>query len=83
MPYCKDMVLKYDANSVLFTRVLFVKLKQVVTVQKVERSDALVYTNDVLQCVYCITYKANKRMMWRKISPTVFDVIDPTVFSSN
>ena len=30
------------------------------TVQNVEWSDALVDTNDVLQCVYSITYKANE-----------------------
>ena len=38
---------------------LMPKLKQVVTQDKI-LNDALVDSNDVLQCVYSITYKANK-----------------------
>ena len=30
------------------------------TIQNVESSDVLVYTNDVLQCLYSIAYKTSK-----------------------
>ena len=50
------------------------------TIQNLEWSDALVDTNDLLQCVYFITpLLIRQTNVEEKLILTIFDVIDPTV----
>ena len=50
-----------NANDVLFKCVLFADTEtSCYTIKNVELSDVLVYTNDVLQCLYSIAYKTSK-----------------------
>ena len=54
-------VLEYNANDVLFKCILFADTEtSCYAIQNVESSDVLVYTNDVLQCLYSIAYKTSK-----------------------
>ena len=54
-------VLEYSAHDVLFKCVLFADIEAVCwSRQDVESSSVLVYTNDVLQCLYSIAYKTGK-----------------------
>ena len=59
MLYACEVILEYDANDVLFKCVLPANIKRLCwTLQVVEWGDVLVYTNDVLQCLHSIAYKA-------------------------
>ena len=51
--------MEYVAFDVLLKYVLLANIKRLCwTLQVVESGDVLVYTNDVLQCLHPITYKA-------------------------
>jgi len=56
MSYCGKFATILGAKRLI----LMPKLKQVITTKNVKWGDVLVDTNDVLQCVYSITYKANE-----------------------
>ena len=53
--------MKYSAHDALFKCVLFAEIEAGCwTIQDVESSSVLVYTNDVLQCLYSIAYMTGK-----------------------
>ena len=59
MLYVCEVILEYDAYDVLLKCVLPANIKRLCwTLQVVEWGDVLVYTNDVLQCLHSIAYKA-------------------------
>ena len=59
MLYACEVILEYDAYDVLLKCVLPANIKGLCwTLQVAERGDVLVYTNDVLQCLHYIAYKA-------------------------
>ena len=51
------------------------------TIQNVESSDVLVYTNDVLQCLYSIAYKTANDVE-ENPGPSIFDIIDSMIIVS-
>ena len=57
----KDRFWNVMLMTFLFKCVLFADTEtSCYTIQNVELSDVLVYTNDVLQCLYSIAYKTSK-----------------------
>ena len=57
----KGSFLEDSAYDILLKSVLFADIEaDCWTIQDVESSSVLVYTNDVLQCLYSIAYKTGK-----------------------
>ena len=57
----KGSFLEYSAHDVLFKCVLFANNEAGCwTIKDMESSSVLVYTDDVLQCLYFIAYKTGK-----------------------
>ena len=55
------MFMMFYLNVFYWFAVLFTDIEASCwTIQDVESSDVLVYTNDVLQCLYSIAYKTGK-----------------------
>jgi len=78
----KDVVIHGSVLTVLYFHGFIVpKLKEVVTQYKMWNEVMVWFTQTMYYNVYtAFTFRANKRMMWRKILALQFsDVIDPTV----
>ena len=72
-------MLEFNVCDVLFKCILLASIeKSCWTTQNVEWCDVLSFTNDFLQCLYSIAYKAGKGCRGKFRPLTVFDVIDPT-----
>ena len=70
--------MEYNAHDVLFKCVLFTDIEgSCWTIQDVESSDVLVYTNDVLQYVYIPLLIRQANDVEENPGPTIFDIIDP------
>jgi len=69
--------LEYNFDDALFKCVLYADIEASCwTIQDVESSSVLVYTNDVLQCLYPLLIRQANDVE-ENPGPTIFDIIDP------